>query len=187
MISYGFSSKEFSRAGRACLTGRSSSHPVRRNPTLTEHASHILPYRGMGSGIPRALGAWPHIDLVDDPASNQFSAVVWRPEAEWSSGTATPQATPPVTGEVTGYATEEVTGEVLRLLAVMQGEMKRSEMQAALGLKHEDHFREAYLRPALKVGAVEMTIPDKPRSSRQKYHLTSVGKALLTQKGQDQR
>jgi len=41
---------------------------IRRNPTLTEHASHILPYRGMDSGIPRALGAWAKIDLVDDPA-----------------------------------------------------------------------------------------------------------------------
>ena len=49
---------------------------IRRNPTLTEHASHILPYRGMGSGIPRALNAWPQIDLVDDPAGNQFRAVV---------------------------------------------------------------------------------------------------------------
>ena len=31
----------------------------RRNPTLTEHASLILPYRGIGSGIPRALKEWP--------------------------------------------------------------------------------------------------------------------------------
>src|SRR5690606_12283700 len=56
----------------------------RRNPTLTEHASHILPYRGMGSGIPRALEEWPRIDLLDDVRGNQFSAVVWRPAAEWA-------------------------------------------------------------------------------------------------------
>lgn len=40
--------------------------------TMTEHASHILPYCGMGSGIPRALEAWPQIDLVDDPAGLQL-------------------------------------------------------------------------------------------------------------------
>ncbi len=62
---------------------------IRRNPTLTEHGSHILPYRGMGSGIPRALKAWSQIDLVDDPAGNKFSTVIWRPQPEW-------------TGEVTG-------------------------------------------------------------------------------------
>ncbi|MDP2091876.1 MAG: ATP-binding protein, partial [Pseudohongiella sp.] len=64
----------------------------RRNPTLTEHASHILPYRGMGSGIPRALGEWPQIDLLDDARGNQFSAVIWRPVAEWVD--ATDQVTP---------------------------------------------------------------------------------------------
>ena len=151
---------------------------IRRNPTLTEHASHILPYRGMGSGIPRALEAWPQIDLVDDPAGNQFSAVIWRAKAEWSVDTAAPQ----VTGEDTG----EVTREVKRLAEAMQGEMKRSEIQAALGLKHEDHFRETYLRPALDAGVIEMKIPDKPRSSRQKYRLTALGQALL-KAGQEKR
>ena len=42
----------------------------RRNPTLTEHVAQILPYRGLGSGIPRALKEWPRIDLLDDVAGN---------------------------------------------------------------------------------------------------------------------
>ena len=50
----------------------------RRNAVLAEHAAHILPYRGMGTGVPRALDAWPQIDLVDEPDINQFRAVVWR-------------------------------------------------------------------------------------------------------------
>jgi predicted HTH transcriptional regulator len=50
----------------------------RRNQVLAEHAAHILPYRGMGTGVPRALDAWPKIDLVDEPEINQFRAVVWR-------------------------------------------------------------------------------------------------------------
>ena len=33
-----------------------------------------------------------------------------------------------------------------------------------------------HLQPALNVGLVEMTIPDKPRSSKQKYRLTDKGK-----------
>jgi ATP-dependent DNA helicase RecG len=61
----------------------------------------------------------------------------------------------------------------------MTGEMKRKELQSALGLKHEDYFREAYLIPTLKAGFIEMTIPDKPRSSKQRYRLTEKGKALL--------
>ena len=50
----------------------------RRNKVLAEHAAHILPYRGLGTGVPRALGAWPKIDLVDEREANQFRAVVWR-------------------------------------------------------------------------------------------------------------
>ena len=77
--------------------------------------------------------------------------------------------------QLTDQVTREVTREVLRLLCVLHGEMKRQEMQAVLGLKHEDHFRNANLVPSLKAGVVEMTIPDKPRSSRQRYRLTQAG------------
>ena len=61
----------------------------------------------------------------------------------------------------------------------MVGEMKRVEIQDALGLKHEDHFRDAYLLPALAAQVIEMTQPDKPRSSKQRYRLTSLGQSLL--------
>jgi predicted HTH transcriptional regulator len=87
----------------------------------------------------------------------------------------------PPTPEVTG----EVTGEVERLLAVMTGEMKRIEIQSALGLKHEDYFREAYLIPAVKAGFLEMTIPDKPRSPKQRYRITALGKEVLQKADQD--
>lgn len=128
----------------------------RRNPTLTEHAAQILPYRGLGSGIPRALREWPRIDLLDDVVGNQFSAVVWWSDAEW----------------------ESVAPEVARLLESARGEMTRNEIQAVLGLKDEKHFRAAYLKPALAVGVIEMTIPDKPRSRLQKYRLTAKGRRL---------
>ncbi len=50
-----------------------------RNPMLASYATHILPYRGLGSGIPRALHAWPRIDLIDDRDGNQFKVVIHRP------------------------------------------------------------------------------------------------------------
>ena len=88
---------------------------------------------------------------------------------------------PRPTAQVAGVATGEVTGEVGRLLAIVEGELKRTEIQERLGLRHEDHFREAYLVPALDLDLIEMTIPDKPRSSKQKYRLTAKGKALVSQ------
>ena len=44
--------------------------------------------------------------------------------------------------------TPEVTPEV-RLAGVLVGEMTRQQLQQALGLKDDDHFRKAYLQPAL--------------------------------------
>ena len=76
-------------------------------------------------------------------------------------------------------ATAQVAGEVhhlaARLLGVMSGEMSRQGIQDALGLRHRNYFRKAYLHPALRAGLIQMTIPDKPRSGKQRYRLTPAG------------
>ncbi len=51
-----------------------------RNPILASFvAKNILPYRGLGSGILRALAAWPQIDFEDQREANLFKVTVWRP------------------------------------------------------------------------------------------------------------
>ncbi len=50
-----------------------------RNPILVSFASRILPYRGLGSGIMRAVAAYPAIEFVDDRENNLFKAIVKRP------------------------------------------------------------------------------------------------------------
>jgi Fic family protein len=84
--------------------------------------------------------------------------------------TSTPEVAPEVTPEV-------------RLLSVLTSEMTRQRLKEALGLKDDEHFRKAYLLPALEAGLIEMTIPDKPRSSKQKYRLTDKGRQRLAQRG----
>jgi Fic family protein len=84
--------------------------------------------------------------------------------------TSTPEVAPEVTPEV-------------RLLSVLAGEMTRQQIKEALGLKDDEHFRKAYLLPALDAGLIEMTIPDKPRSSKQKYRLTDRGRQVVAQHG----
>jgi Fic family protein len=74
-------------------------------------------------------------------------------------------------------ATPQVTPQVKRLLAACEGEFSRAELQERLGLMDRKHFRASYLLPALDAGLIEMTIPDKPRSSAQRYRLTALGKA----------
>ncbi len=49
-----------------------------RNPILASFASKILPYRGLGSGILRALKEYPRIDFIDDNSGNLFKVVIHR-------------------------------------------------------------------------------------------------------------
>jgi ATP-dependent DNA helicase RecG len=58
---------------------------------------------------------------------------------------------------------------------VCEGEKSRKELQQLLELKHEDHFRNAYLVPALEQGLVEMCRPETPKSRLQRYRLTAKG------------
>jgi len=74
--------------------------------------------------------------------------------------------------------TPEVTPEVA-LLTALRGALDRRALQAAIGLKDEEHFRKAYLLPALKAGLIEMTLPGKPRSSKQQYRITLRGRNVL--------
>lgn len=51
-------------------------HSNARNPVLASFAAKILPYRGLGGGIRRALEHYPDIDFIDDKIGNQFKAVI---------------------------------------------------------------------------------------------------------------
>ncbi|MCD6197664.1 MAG: putative DNA binding domain-containing protein [Deltaproteobacteria bacterium] len=53
-----------------------------RNPILASYATKILPYRGIGSGIIRALKEYPDIDFVDDHDGNRFVVTIRRTENE---------------------------------------------------------------------------------------------------------
>jgi len=130
---------------------------------LQPHAVDILKYRGLGTGIPCALQDWPWIQLADDGAANQSRVVMQRPRLD----------------VITGEVTPEVTPEVARLLSVLQGEMTRAELMAALRLSDEKHFRQQYQQIAVSMGFVEMILPEKPNSRLQKYRLAAAGRARL--------
>ncbi len=51
-----------------------------RNPILASFASKMLPYRGLGSGIKRALREYNDIEFIDDRQGNKFAAIVRRPK-----------------------------------------------------------------------------------------------------------
>lgn len=54
-----------------------------RNPILVSYvAKGLLPYHGLGSGIKRALDAWPEIEFSDDQEGCLFTVTVYRKQVE---------------------------------------------------------------------------------------------------------
>jgi len=53
-----------------------------RNPIIASFAAKILPYRGLGSGIIRALNEQPNIEFINDVDGEQFTAIIPRPQPD---------------------------------------------------------------------------------------------------------
>ncbi len=60
---------------------------------------------------------------------------------------------------------------VSRLLEVMEYDVPYTSscLMEKVGIKTKDSFRNNYLNPAMEMGLIEMTVPDKPRSRNQRY------------------
>ena len=71
----------------------------------------------------------------------------------------------------TEQVAEQVTEQVEKLMNVITSSPKSAnELMDLVGIKHKLTFRDNYLKPAIELGLVLMTVPDKPRSSKQKYY-----------------
>lgn len=144
-----------------------------RNRRIGEFLKELEVTEGRSTGIPKILkematnGSPAPLFETDD---DRLSFVIRLPRH--------PQALVPPT-QLTAQVAAQVTAQVGMLLARMEGEMTRSAMQEAVGLVHREHFRKSYLVPALELGVVEMTQPDKPNSRSQRYRLTAAGRRWL--------
>lgn len=140
-----------------------------RNRRIGEFLKELEMTEGRSTGIPKILkemaanGSPPPLFETDD---DRLSFVIRLPRHPLSL-VPSPEVTP------------EVTPEVARLLGVLHGELSREEIMALLGLKDEKHFRVRYQQAAIATGLIEMTLPNTPRSSKQRYRLTATGRRWL--------
>ena len=66
---------------------------------------------------------------------------------------------------------EQLSDCVRKLLDVMEYDVAyaSNQLMEKLELKSREGFRRNYLKPALELNLVSMTIPDKPNSTNQRY------------------
>jgi len=181
-----------------------SGFSVPRNKEIMRVFRDLEIVEQLGSGIPRILEAYskdvfeirdsfirivlpyakPLASLRDMPPLSGVQSGKEAVPSRHQVGTKSAPSRHQVAGEVTGEVTGEVAGEVYKLLRVLKKcPLTRTEAQAALKLKGQANFRDRYLRPALDADLIEMTIPGKPRSSKQKYRLTDKGREVLEKLG----
>lgn len=145
--------------------------PFSRNPTIAKFFAQLAWVDELGSGM---INIDKYLPLYTPGARALYSDGA-------AYTTIIPLTSTVGTAEVAMGVTTQVTMEVARLLQCLTHAMSRRELQEKLGLKNNEHFRLAYLQPALLAGAIERTIPDRPNSRSQKYRLTGQGKQLLQQ------
>lgn len=163
-----------------------TSVPYPKNPVIGAFFREIQRADELGSGMRKMMrygktygGADP--EMIE---GDVFRIVVKVPE--FGKPAPKDMSLRPESGEVTRQvpdkyptSTRQVTPQEAAVLATARNPATRTELQKSARLRDREHFVNTCLNPLLEAGFLEMTIPDKPRSSKQKYRLTDAGKQLL--------
>lgn len=71
--------------------------------------------------------------------------------------------------------------QVEMLLSFIETSRYMKEIMEVFGWSDRTKFREKYVTPLIEIGLIEMSQPDKPKSSKQQYSLSNKGKTFLDQ------
>ncbi|MBI5525834.1 MAG: hypothetical protein HY897_05825 [Deltaproteobacteria bacterium] len=175
--------------------------PYPKNPTLCKFMIQIGRYEELGSGVHNVTKYLPFYAPNAGAASfnedDMFTVVVpLTPIAD----DATPQVEAPVEALVKApvgalsvdqletasvpslsqVCPKSVPSEVAeRVLPAAETSVDLQTLMEKAGHSNRTRFRNAILKPLIDAGLLGLTVPDKPRSSKQKYRLTEKGREAL--------
>jgi len=156
-----------------------------RNRRIGEFLKELHLTEGRQTGIPTILkelekNKSPKPVFETDEERSYFKTTFFiHPEFKGESEgvkEATPQVTPQATPQV---------DRKKRILEFCKIPRKREEIKRHVGIKDLKYFRENILTPLIKADLLQMTIPDKPNSPKQKYVITEKGKKFFEEKSND--
>jgi ATP-dependent DNA helicase RecG len=137
-----------------------------RNPQIVAAFRRLGLCEQAGTGMRMVLNQWQALGHLEPEYDNDRSRKTFEIRLPLAKDQVTPQVTEQVGKMLRQFGNKPVDGKSL---------------MDAVGISHRPTFLYSYLQPALNAGLVEMTIPDKPRSSKQKYRLTDKGKEWVEQ------
>ena len=155
----------------ADLSGPHASRPP--NPLIAEAFHRTGAVEVWGRGTNRVIDECLRYGIEAPTFEERCGAVIVTFRAEITPGTK--QA---LSGHQVGTKSALSRGQV-SVLDAARVERSLTELIHPTGRTDRTKFRDQVLRPLLDSGWVEMTIPDKPRSSKQRYRTTPAGLAAL--------
>ncbi len=152
-----------------------AGHSAPRNKEIMRVFRDLDIVEHLGSGIPRILDAYGR-DAFN--ISRNFMRLVF-PYSEPIQ----PQHEPAGQDRDPVGTKLALSGHQVEILRNCLIERPIADLMKIEGRSDRTKFRDQVLKPLLNAGLLEMTVPDKPRSSKQKYRLTEKGRAVLSREG----
>ena len=148
--------------------------------TIWDHRLHKIDDERNGSGIGRMMDEMK-VQGLEEPEFdwNGFFRITFRrhEKGDEEHGGAVDKL---VKGEkVTKSLTKSLTKLQIQILKDSERPMSMLELDEITGVHHRSFFKKQHLDPLIEYGLMAMTVPDKPRSSKQKYVITEAGKELI--------
>ena len=174
-----------------------------RNMFLFNNAIYLLPYTGVGSGITRALDEDVNVTLINNDKSQEFVITLWRGESN-EVGEKSNQVevkSNQVSNEVCENS-NQVEGESNQVGNEVDGKSNQveahntkrtpltnkqrdivnfcsvprtsAEIMERLGVSNQTKNRERYITSLVAAGYLQMTNPENPTASNQKYKKVNI-------------
>ncbi len=154
---------------------------VRRNALIADLLHRIDFIEKAGTGIKRIRDEVRGQGCPDPEFENNgFFTAIFRPNPEvraMAEDQAEAQPTEQVGPQV--GTKSGPSGDQVRVLEQLLKERSLAELLRTSGRTNRTKFRDQVVNPLIGMGLVEMTLPDKPRSSRQRYRITPRGREFL--------
>ena len=161
-----------------------------RNMFLFNNAIYLLPYTGVGSGITRALDEDINVTFMNNDKAQEFVITVWRGESNQVEGES--NQVEGKSNQVEGKS-NQVQGKSNQVqdsdTQLRHSDTKKvslsnkqrdivnfcsvprttAEIMERLGLSNQTKNRERHITSLVAAGYLQMTNPDNPTASNQKY------------------
>lgn len=160
-----------------------------RNPLISQLCAKTMPYRGLGSGITRALMSGERIDLYNDVERDKFVATVWRAGkvatsdmkvATLDTKMVTSDANIATSGGIKVETSDDKVATFLQKERLSQQELRElmrwackewvslEDIATKTG-KDLKYLRNKVIPKMISVNIIEMSYPETPNHPKQKY------------------